>query len=222
MINYSKTIVYYDIYLRFMIEYVTDPANVTRLQVGPTVVTDLNTKKGVWDTDMKGYLNPETYGKLNTATINSDYKEFRPLTDALKQTLKNNPAIVLTEKDYLIIDIHKDAKPSASKKPNETPTLLLKTANHLNNEYRVFDIANPTSGAKPKGTKRIKVIMLVQDAGIPAPSLDKLKPEMDSGSMTFDIPFTIDQVGKIAYIAVCFSNDAGDSAYSAIIASPII
>jgi len=140
----------------------------------------------------------------------------------MKQTMKNNPAVTLTEKDYLIIDIHKNAKPTATKIPTQTPALILRQANHLNNEYRVFDIADPSSGAKPPGVKRIKVVMLVQDANLPAPTLDQLKPEMESGSMNFDTPFTIDQLNKTSYIAVCFSNDAGDSAYSAIIASPII
>ena len=223
MINYSKTIVFYDIYIRYMVPYITDPANVTRFGLTPTFVSDLNGHSASWGIDIPKYLDPKTYGRLTTATANADYKSFKAFNDGMKQTLKNNPSIVLTEEDYLTLDIHKDSnRRTEAHTPGFTPGVLLQYTSELNNRYIVIDLANPRSGAKPPKVTRIKVKMLVQDASRTAPTIDMLVAEMEVGSMDFDIPFTEDQVGKIAYIAVCFSNDAGDSVYSPIIASMII
>ena len=66
--------------------------------------------------------------------------------------------------------------------------------------------------------KRIKRRMIVWPVNRTPPTLADLIQLEDIGSMNFDIPFVDSQVGMIAYIAVCFSNDTGDGTYSEIIA----
>lgn len=223
MINYSKTIVMYDIYLEFAVPYLLDPTNVSRFGFSIEFTGNITARKNIWSTDMPKYLDPRTYGKLSIARVNANYKSDKSFYDSLIQSLKNNPAIVLTEDDYLILDIHKDATTKTKKKkPTAEAGVIFKAAHTLDNDYKAIDMANIESNAKPAGTSRVKIYLLVQAADAPPPTIDKLVLEMSSGTMAFDIPFTEDQIGMIAYVAVCFSNDAGDGPMSVIIASPII
>lgn len=172
---------------------------------------------------MPFYLNPVSYGRLSIARVNTNHKSDKTFFGSLVQSIKTNPGIVLTEDDYLILGIHKDATTKNKQvKPTAEAGVVFKSANILNNEYKAIDLANTTSSAKPTGTSRVKIFLLVQAADAPPPTIEKLMQENTSGTMAFDIPFTEDQVGMIAYVAVCFSNDAGDGPMSAIIASPII
>ena len=221
MIDYSVTIVFYGIYLNLLVPYAI--ANATRLGLTTEQTDELTALLRQWNAAYPVYINPVSYGKLSIATINNCYSACKKVTDALTQQLKTSTAITLVELDYIIFDIHID---STTKKkqviPKQTPGVILKSSSHLDNFYKTIDLDDPTSGAKPKGTKRVTIYMLVQKADAPPPTIDMLLPEMTSGTMNFDVPFTSDQVGMIAYIAVCFSNDAGGGVFSAIIACPII
>ncbi len=222
MINYSVTIVFYNLYFGFYVPYAIDAANQTRLGISDDQKDELILLKDQWDKAFQNYTEPETYGKLSIAIQNKVYRMCKLVTDGLTQQLKTSKSITLEELDFIIFNIHKDASRTKASKPTATAVVIQRLVSHLNNEYLVSDVANPSSGAKPKGTKRVKVVMIVLDAKAGIPTIDMLKAEMESGTMRFDIPFTEDQIGMIAYIAVCFSNDAGDGEYSKIIASPII
>ncbi len=223
MINYSKTIVFYNIYLTLMIPYAIVAATATRLGLTAQQVTDLTAFQTAWGPTMLAYLSPLTYGRLTTAQINALYRAVKLYCDGLKQQLKNNPALTLTEADYIYFDIHKDVAPRAHiPAPTAEASVVLKAANHLNNEYRVSDIANPTKAGKPKDVKKVIVFLVVFSASATPPTHDDMREEMEVGSMNFDIPFTEDQIGKIAYVCVCFANDSGRGNMSPIIASPII
>ena len=223
MINYSKTILNYNIFFIYMVPYAIDPANSARLGLTPAQVAALSAALAIWKVDYEKYINPATYSKVNTATINGQFRNNKTITSGIGQQLKSNSLLVLTELEYILFDIHKDATPRSNiPKPTQEAGVTIKTNQHLNHEYHVFDLANMTSGAKPKDVKRIKVVMLVLDKGKPEPTIDQLLPEMESGTMNFDIPFAPADEGKIAYLAVCFSNDSGDGPISAIIANPII
>ncbi len=223
MINYSKTILNYNIFFIYMVPYAIDPANSARLGLTPAQVAALTAALAIWKVDYEKYINPATYSRVNTATINGQFRNNKTITNGIGQQLKSNSLLVLTELEYILFDIHKDATPRSNiPKPTQEAGVTIKTNQHLNHEYHVFDLANMTSGAKPKDVKRIKVVMLVLDKGKPEPTIDQLLPEMESGTMNFDIPFAPADEGKIAYLAVCFSNDSGDGLFSAIIANPII
>ena len=223
MINYSKTILNYNIFFIYMVPYAIDPANSARLGLTPAQVAALTAALAIWKVDYEKYINPATYSRVNTATINGQFRNNKTITNGIGQQLKSNSLLVLTELEYILFDIHKDATPRSNiPKPTQEAGVTIKTNQHLNHEYHVFDLANMTSGAKPKDVKRIKVVMLVLDKGKPEPTIDQLLPEMESGTMNFDIPFAPADEGKIAYLAVCFSNDSGDGPISAIIANPII
>lgn len=222
MLNYSRTIVFYNLYFGLYVPYATDAANQTRLGISDDQKAKLLTMKGQWDTAFEKYIWPESYGKLSTGKINKLYHLCKTITDGITQQLKNSKSITLEDLDLIIFGIHINNPKSKTKKPTETPAVILKTVTRLNDEFQAINIADPTSGAKPPGTKRLKVYMLVLAADAPVPTIEMLKPEMESGSMRFDIPFVDEQVGMIAYVALCFSNDAGDGEFSAIIACPII
>ncbi len=223
MINYSKTIVFFNIYFTFFVPYAVIPANAARLGLTAAQLVDLAAFLAIWNPAYLAYLNPATYGRVNTAQINALYRLYKAYTDGLKLQMKNSPTVFPTELDKAICDIHTNAaRRSSIPKPTEDAGVSSKKVNHLNNEFRAYDLAEPDSNAKPPGTRRVKVMMLILEADKPIPTLAQLLPEMESGSMLFDIPFTEDMIGKICYIAVCFSNDAGDGNYSAILATPII
>ena len=222
MINYSVTIVFYNLYFGFYVPYAIDIANQTRLGISDDQKDELIELKKKWDDAFTNYTGPETYGKLSIAVQTKVYRMCKLVTDGLTQQLKTSKSITLEELDFIIFNIHKDASKGKIPKPTAIASVVQRLVSHLNNEYQASNVADPTSGAKPFQVKRLKIVMLVLDAKAAIPTIDMLKPEMESGSMRFDIPFTEDQIGMIAYIAVCFSNDAGDGEYSAIIASPII
>ncbi len=223
MINYSRTLVFYNIYLSIMLPYAIVSANATRLGLTAQQVTDLTGFLAAWNTAYANYISPLTYGRLTTAQINALYKLYKAYCDGIKQQLKNNPALSLSELEYIIFDIHKNVIPRAHiPAPTAEASVTLRAANHLNNEYRASDIANPTKGGKPTDVKKVIVFLLVLPADKPAPTHADLNEEMESGSMIFDIPFTENLIGEIAYVAVCFANDSGRGNMSAIIASPII
>ena len=223
MINYSVTIILYNIYFNFMVPYVSDPANQLRLGLSDAQIKQMNNMLVDWNNSYNGYIFPGTYGKLTTAQVNELFLTCKKFSDGFKQQLKGNPSITLTKSDYMFVAIHENMKPRTSiPKPTQTPGVTLRIASHLNNEYHTFDIANPTKGGKPVDVKRIKIKLLILKSDAPFPTLEMLEDWDNVGSMNFDIPFSLSQVGMIAYVAVCFSNDAGDSDYSAIIASPII
>ncbi len=222
MINYSKTIVFYEIFFGILVPYAVDPANQARLGITDVQKAELLDLKSDWDTAYKKYIDPTTYGKLSIAVINKSYKTSHIFTDGLTQQLKNNKSIILSNLDLIVFNIHVDNPKSKIKAPSVIPTLVLRSTTHLNSEIQAINAEDPTSAAKPPRVKRLKIIMLVLDANAVPPTIDMLKPEMESGYMRFDIPHTEDQVGKIAYVAACFSNDTGDSEYSAILACPII
>ena len=222
MINYSVTIVFYNLYFGFYVPYAIDPANQARLGISDDQKAELIDLKKQWDNAFTNYTEPTTYGKLSVATVNRMYRICKLITDGITQQLKNNKGISLLDLDFIIFNIHINNAKSKILKPSEQAGLILKSVNHLNNEFQAIDIADPTDGAKPKYVKRLKIVMLVLDAKAAIPTIDMLKAEMESGSMRFDIPFTEDQIGMIAYVAVCFSNDSGDGEYSKIIACPII
>ncbi len=223
MINYSVTLILYNIYFNFMVPYVSDPANQLRLGLSDAQIKQMNNMLVDWNNAYNGYIFPGTYGKLTTAQVNELFLTCKKYSDGMKQQLKGNPSIKLLTADYMFIAIHENVKPRTSiPKPTHEAGVTLKLASHLNNEYHAFDIANPTKGGKPVDVKRIKIKLLVLKADVPFPTLDMLEDWDNVGSMNFDIPFSLSQIGMIAYVAVCFSNDAGDSDYSAIIASPII
>jgi len=206
-----------------MVPYAIVAGTATRLGLTAQQVTDLTALLAAWSPAYSAYLAPATYGRLTVAQINLLYRNTKAYCDGLKQQLKNNPALVLTEMDYIIFDIHKDVTPRANiPAPEQQAIVTLKASHHLNNEYRVWDAANPTKAGKPTDVRRIKVFLLVLIATATPPTIDMLRLDMTVGSMNFDIPFTEDQIGKIAYVAVCFSNDSGDGPMSPIIASPII
>jgi hypothetical protein len=223
MINYSKTLVFFNIYLLFFVPYAAIPANAARLGLTAAQLTDLAAFLAAWNPAYLAYLNPATYGRVNTAQINALYRLYKTYTDGLKMQMKTSPTVFPNELDKVICDIHTDASRRRNIPiPTEDAGVSSKKVNHLNNEFRTFDLADPADNAKPPGTKRIKVMMLILESDKPVPTLADLLPEMESGSMIFDIPFTVDMIGKICYIAVCFSNDSGDGNYSAILATPII
>ncbi len=223
MINYSKTIVFYNIYFGIMVPYAIIPANASRLGLTAQQVTDLTNYLALWNPAYANYISPLTYGRLTTAQVNALWKAYKRYTDGIKQQLKNNPALTLSELEYIIFDIHRDAPARGHiPAPTQEAGISEKAINHLNNEYHAFDLANPTKAGKPKDVKRIKIKYIVLDASATPPALEMLTEELESGAMNFDIPFTEDQIGKIAYVAVCFSNDSGDGNYSDIIATPII
>lgn len=206
-----------------MVPYALITGQAGRLGLTAQQILDLPAFLARWNLAYAAYLSPLSYGRLSTAQINALYREIKIYMDALKQQLKNNPSLVLTEADYIFFDIHKDAVRRGNiPAPTEEAGVESKNVAHLNNEYRAYDVANPTKAGKPKDVKRIKVKLLVLKAITPPPTIDMLVVEMESGAMLFDIPFTIDQVGWIAYVAICFVNDSGESEYSAIIATPII
>ena len=212
-----------NIYITLLVPYAIVAATATRLGLTAQQVTDITAFLAAWNPVYSAYLAPGTHGDFTTAQVNALYKTYKLYFDGLKQQLKNNPALTLTEMDYIMFDIHKNATPRLRiPAPFQRAMIALRLTNHLNNEYRVSDEANPTKAVKPADVKRIKVFMLILLATAPPPTIDMLVEEMTVGSMNFDIPFTDDQVGMIAYIAVCFSNDSGDGTKSPIIACPII
>ena len=206
-----------------MIPYVNDPLNQARLGISDAQLAQMNQMLKQWNLCFDAYISPGTYGRLTTAEVNELFIKFKKYTDGFKQQTKGNPSVVLTTADYLYIGVHEDAKPRPSIPPATAEAgVALKLASHLNNEYHTYDIANITKGAKPKDVKRIKIKLLIQKPDAPVPTIDMLEDWDSVGSMNFDIPFISSQVGLVAYVAVCFSNDSGDGPWSAILATTIV
>ena len=221
MIQYSKTIVFYNIYFTYMVPYAI--ANATRLGITAAQVTDLTAMKTAWDLAFEPYINPLTYGRFNIATINALWDTDHKYTNSLNQQLKNNPSLVLNPADYLLFGIHQDSKRRTNiPVPKAQAAVTFKATSHLNNEYHILDVAHPTHNAKPKDVDFAVVKLLIQSASAPPPSIDMLEVWGEVGSLNFDIPFVAEDEGKIAYVAVCFANGAGEAPFSEIIANPII
>ena len=221
MLVYSQTLINYQIFINFSTPYID--ANGVDLGISIEQHDRYLKLPKIIDGVMEPYLNPSSYGPVNTKQANAVYADSHLFTRGIQQLIKVNPANKLTPMDYMMLDIHEDLKPHKNTLPPAYRIgIVCKHFGHLNNIYQIFDIENLTHDGKPPLVKRMKVKMLVLSKDAPVPSLTDLKDIDSTTTMIFDTPFTDDQIDKIAYLAVCFSNDAGDGDYSAILASAII
>ncbi len=223
MLPYSITIILYNIFLSFFVPYVTISANRTRLGLIDTQTGQLGTYWTTWQTTFAAYLNPATYGTVNTGAMNDFYAIVSEYVVGIQQQIKNNPTVTLTTLDYIILVIHKNL---AGRHPHPIPAeesgMAVKNNRHLNTEFVVFDLAAPTHAAKPKYVERITPFILYKAHGSPAPVDGDLIEQTDVTRMTFDVPHTTAQIGMDGYAQVCFTNDAGQGIRSAIIPFSVI
>jgi hypothetical protein len=223
MLPYSVTLILYNIFLSFFVPYLAIVANQTRLGISAAQSTTLSGYWTTWQTTFAAYLNPVTYGTVNTGAINDLYAIILPYIANIQQQIKNNPTVTLTTLDYVVLAIHKNlARRSKIPAPTAQPVCAVKEISHLNVEFIVFDLARPTSAAKPKDVLRITPFMILLAHGSPVPTFDQLVQMADENRMTFDVPFTTAQLGMDGYMAVCFTNDAGSSKPSPIVPFDVI
>ena len=221
MIVLSETILHYDKFLTYAVPYIG--LNGVAMGVTPEQMKFISNIPIDWDPAMDGYANPATHGDATTAQMNFVYAADNSYFNKVCQQIKINPSYTLSPMDYLVLNIHQDAKRRTTiPAPDQRIGIVCKSFSHLNNVYQVFDIANLTHGGKPKDVRGIIYKMLILKSDAPFPTLDQLITIGEVSTMIFDVPFTLDQLGMIAYIAVCFVNNAGESKYTEILASPII
>ncbi len=223
MLPYSVTLILYHFFLFYFVPYVSTTANRNRLGLSVDQISQLEAYWGTWQTDFGNYMNPLTYGTVNTGTINDLYAIVMPYVTAIRQQIKTNPTVTLTALDYVILAIHKDlVRRGKMPKPKQKVGLAVKGNTHLNTEFIVFDLDAPTRVAKPKDVLRITPYMLLLPKGSPIPTFDQLIQMEGVTRMTFDVPFTSAQKDMDGYMAVCFTNNAGSSEPSAIIPFSVI
>jgi len=223
MLPYSITIILYNIFLFCFVPYVTLPTNMTRLGLSAGQISTLTTHWGTWQTTYVAYMNPATYGTVNTGAMNNFYAIILAYVSAMQQQIKNNPTVSLTALDYVILVIHQNlSRRGHIPAPTAEAGVVEKKTTHLNTEFVVFDLAHPTHAAKPKDVLRITPFVLYLDHGSPFPLEGDLIEQADVTRMTFDVPHTTSQVGKDGYMQVCFTNDAGQGPRSAIIPFSVI
>lgn len=199
----------YNVFITYFVPWIV--IHFARLGVSTAQRDQLSTFLSDWAIKYEAYMNPATYSRVNTAEINNSYTIMNKYTSSLKQQIKSNPNVVLSVLDYVITLIHKDKKRRSSiPVPKQKCKIIVLLKSYLNTRFRVFDIDNQSSEAKPKDVKRIGVRMLLLLADSPEPTFAQLVRQPDEGTMIFDIPFTEDKDGMDGYISVCFLNDDGD------------
>ena len=216
----SVTLMLYNIFITYLVPYVVK--NFARLGLTTQQRDDLSAFLIDWAVKYEAYINPVTKGDGTTKDVNAQYLTMLAYTDGIKQQIKNNRSVVLTVWDYLVLLIHQNNPRSRSKIPAQRAGCVVKSTTHLNNEFQVIDLDNMTKAGKPAKVLRISRRMLVQDHGKPFPTLDQLIAMDDEGSMGFDVPFDFTQIGMDGYMVVCFTNDAGQGTWSAILPFSII
>ncbi len=223
MIVLSNTILQNDKYLQYAIPYFADRGSILGVSSDQLlIVADFPNQ---WDPAIKDYCNPKSHGDATTAQMNFVNKKVMTYINSVCHGIKINPSNkeILTPLDYLTLHIHQDEKRRTGiPAPDYRIGIVCKSFSYLNHVIQVFDIANLTHVGKPKDVTGLKVRMLVQKPETPPPTLKDLVQMQDETTMIFDIPYTIDQLNNIAYIAVCFTNGTGDGDYSEIIACRII
>jgi hypothetical protein len=223
MLPYSITIILYNFFLFFMVPYINDVANRARLGLTTGQVADVNAFWVTWQTTFAAYMNPLTYGTVNTGAMNDFYAIVSFYVQRMQQQIKNNPTVTLTAMDYVVMAIHKNLAGRHSHPiPKEEAGIAVKSNQHLNTEFVVFDLAAPTHAAKPKYVERITPFILYKAHGSPLPVDGDLIEQTDVTRMTFDVPHTTEQIDMDGYIQVCFTNDAGQGIRSAIVPFRVI
>ena len=209
MQNYSVAIVMYNIFLVYFVPWIV--TNYVRLGLSVAQKDQISTFLSDWTIKYESYINPATYGRISIGEINLLYVTVRTYINSIKQQIKVNPIVTLGVLDYAISLIHKNkSRRNKIPAPTQKCKIIDILKDFLNTKFRVFDIANQSSEAKPTDVKRIGVKLLVVKATDSAPTFEQLLRQDDEGSMIFDLPFVPDQEGWIGYISVCFLNDDGD------------
>jgi len=211
---YSIEIVLYNIYLTYLVQYLSTGGNAARLGVSTTQMTALTNMLTAWTVKYNLYIDPGTHSEITTGDINTLYDTDSAYTDALKQQIKNVLNLVLTTADYKYTQINKDAARRGSiPVPEQECEVGLRSSSHLKNIFTVSDVDNPTKRGKPVDVARIGVKILVRAVTTPAapdPTLDDLLRVADSGSMKIIQNWLDTQVGFEGFISTCFLNEKGE------------
>ena len=220
--NYSITILFYNVYLTYAVPYLI--ANATRFGLTTEITDQLTAFLALWIARYNAYINPATHSTITIGDMNDLFKIVSPFTDGLKQSIKNRSGLVLNSMDYLTLEINRDSpRRNRIPRPSQLCGAIVVAFFSLLNRIALSDLANPRKGAKPKDVARIGIKELYLKATDPVPTLADLVRVADQNSMDIEILSSSDQVGKVCYLAFCFLNERGEEGdYSAIIHFTVI
>jgi hypothetical protein len=208
----SLVILTYNFFLIAFVPYIV--TNATRLGISAGQVTTLTGYLTTWTTTFAAYVNPLTHGKITIGEINVLFGTVFKFTSSMKQQIKNNSSVSLSETDYAVLDIHKDAIPRKSiNTPQQESGNSLRKSTHLANVFDTFDIDNPTKRGKPDDVAKVGVKLLARAIGVPPlpfPVDADLVRMPNSGSMKLTLNFLAAQVGFEAFLSTCFINEKGE------------
>ncbi len=194
------------------VEYATDPANVTRLKLGSTLPGELTSLRADWSDIYAKYLDPATH-YLVIKDISDAYDTFHTKIQAVKAMLKANILITLISQDYTSLNIHEDAEKRAHvPRPGFAPANTVIKQTHL--VVQIFT-SNPNPPHEketnlPEDVTKIGRKIAYGKPGENPPALDLYHHIEPIGSTIYEIIFSAENLGAMAYIMTCYMNNRGE------------
>ena len=187
------------------VDYISVPANKTRLQVSDANETLIGGDREVWDG------NWILYDNVNTRT--------KPVTDEkdrLLAVMKGDcrtvygaiPNALLTTADRAALRLFVRQLPSPIVVANYRPTMLEESVSHLLIKLRLINSKTPSSRAMPKGNK-VFLETYVGAAGILDADL-VFGNGIVIGSAFYQFIYDAEDAGKTCYFRSYYQNNRGD------------
>lgn len=208
----SLRILVYNIFVNVFIPFVVLPANVTRFGISLTQVTALNNFLIDWNVKFADYINPLTYGRVSISAIHSAFAFGFPLTQGVRSRIKSDPTITLTTQEREICNIPlPDSSRKRSKIPTIAPALACIMVSYLLMKFVVINPFLLFKRAKPSGVSFVGYKTAITAAGAPAPKIEDYVTQEPVTDTEFEIPFTVDQIGKTLYIIAYYINSKNEA-----------
>jgi len=194
----SNKILNFHVFINNAVPYLVLPANALRLRITAQQISDLQAFLVSWNAAYPVYATPATH---TTASVD----------EKVKQQLKHDTAVTLTGTDLSTLDIHQDAaRRAAIPVPTIAPSISLRMVIHSLMSFFAFDPAHPHDRKKPVDVAKVGIKIAVVKATDPAPTADMYLHHDPTGTTSFDLFFTADQAGMIAYVICFYMNSEGE------------
>jgi hypothetical protein len=185
-------------------------ANASRLNAPSGEITKLTNLVNDWNPKLLLYMNPLTHA-TSTGDIRRAYGKLHPFVQKIKNRIKNDENIELTEADLLSLDIKMKRPRRNHVLPRDfAPMLAVISVSHLTAFLFARDPNHLKKRKKPDDVKSIGIKIAFTEVKAPPPADSQYRALNPVGKTRFHLFFKAEDVGMKVYIIAYYLNNRGE------------